>query len=259
MRTSSTVTLALLGLLAPLVQAAPIEAETMVPTPGGLRLKANVHAVPEGGHIVHVGNDVHVFTANGTVVQIVSNAPTANTLRKHKASGWIGRSRRLQRSGRFASVPGTYNKQLFLCFITVSSPAGGAEGEWAVASWYVSRTVAFHSSPIVAVKPGHRGSDLYWPKCLVLHVRLYVGVAGTMFTMKGDVLLPWASETLQAYGTTRKSDYPTGSTVFSNIDIGLTTGTPSSVNWKITNDVADGITAQVTVAGPTTGKVTITY
>jgi hypothetical protein len=87
----------------------------------------------------------------------------------------------------------------------------------------------------------------------------FIGIPDTLFMMNNGPLLPGVSEMLETYGATRKSDYPTGRTVFSNIDLKLASGAAPSFVWNITNDAADGHTAQVNVAGATNGEVTIVY
>jgi hypothetical protein len=60
-------------------------------TPGVHALNTNAHEVPAGGHIAHIGSDIHVVAANGTVVHVVSNvkpSPT-QTAAKREQTGWI--------------------------------------------------------------------------------------------------------------------------------------------------------------------------
>ncbi|KAF7319302.1 hypothetical protein HMN09_00267700 [Mycena chlorophos] len=47
-------------------------------TPRGYRDTADVHLVPHGGRISHVGKEIHVAHANGTIIEIVP-APTSPT------------------------------------------------------------------------------------------------------------------------------------------------------------------------------------
>ena len=45
--------------------------EEMVLTPVGMRPISNVHRIPEGGRLAHVGNEVHLIDANGNVIHKV--------------------------------------------------------------------------------------------------------------------------------------------------------------------------------------------
>ena len=61
----------------------------MVLTPGGYLPAANVKAVPAGGHVAHVGNDIHLVDSQGTVIDVSS--PTKATIShrvKRFVSGW---------------------------------------------------------------------------------------------------------------------------------------------------------------------------
>ena len=81
--------------------------------------------------------------------------------------------------------------------------------------------------------------------------------AGTL-SLTGSAELVWATETLECYGITAASDYPAGTTVFNNIQVTTTGGTPD-LSWSVVSDSADGVTATVNVDGATNGVVTITY
>ncbi|KAJ6549998.1 hypothetical protein B0H19DRAFT_1264864 [Mycena capillaripes] len=242
---------ALFGLLAPVALAAAVD--TIVPTPGGLRPKANVHAIQAGGHISH----------------------------KREASGWIAWTGWLDTGfspvSTFVStwtvppVPATFNGQLLYLFNSLFSydanaiiqpvlqcfsfPVRGVSG-WgraalAVASWYVTGDSGFFST-LVNDNPGQ-----------VLNGTM------TLFAQHGSTYgysrefiggIPGTSFTLETYGVTRKSDYPTGSTTFANTDVKLANGAaPSLAEWNITSDAADEHVAQVNVNGATNGKVTIVY
>ncbi|KAF8203476.1 hypothetical protein K438DRAFT_1757796 [Mycena galopus ATCC 62051] len=52
---------------------------TKVLTPGGYRLSTEVHEVPTGGRVIHVGNDVHLIGADGTVLYVTPNITMAVT------------------------------------------------------------------------------------------------------------------------------------------------------------------------------------
>lgn len=57
---------------------------------------------------------------------------------------------------------------------------------------------------------------------------------------------------------TSSSDYPTGSTVFSAINLETSDGTPS-VPWSPVSDTADGLITTVNTQGATYAEITINY
>ncbi|KAJ7331010.1 hypothetical protein DFH08DRAFT_966750 [Mycena albidolilacea] len=286
---------ALLTLFGALVSPAfAVPVEPMVATPDGLRPQANIHAIPIGGSISHIGSDVHILAADGTVTHIARNAGTRSATAalakktKREASGWVAWTGWLNTGlspvSTFTStwsvppVPVTYNSQLLYLFNSFFSydakaiiqpvlqygvsPAGGAQGHWAVASWYVTATSGFHSSLVnVSVGQVLNGSLslLAQNGSTYDYSSEFVGIPGTLLVVNNGPLLPGVSKTLETYGATRKSDYPTGTTVFSNTDLKLESGAAPGFVWNITNDAADGHTAQVNVAGATNGEVTIVY
>ena len=77
--------------------------------------------------------------------------------------------------------------------------------------------------------------------------------------MNGIAQLVWATITLEGYSIARVTDYPAGSTVFSNTALTLADGSHPSVTWTTTNDTADGITTTVNTQGSTNSKFTIAY
>ncbi|KAJ7679304.1 hypothetical protein DFH06DRAFT_1166277 [Mycena polygramma] len=56
------------AVLVPLALGVPV-ANTVL-TPGGLSDRTKITAVPPGGRVEHVGKDIHVLSANGTVVHV---------------------------------------------------------------------------------------------------------------------------------------------------------------------------------------------
>jgi hypothetical protein len=88
MRTSTTVAL-LVGILARLTLAA-LTAETIL-TPGGYRAATSVHEIPAGGSLAHVGSEIHVLAANGTVVKKVTKGTPTKVRAAVPAlqTGWI--------------------------------------------------------------------------------------------------------------------------------------------------------------------------
>ncbi|KAJ7277914.1 hypothetical protein C8J57DRAFT_1222690 [Mycena rebaudengoi] len=72
----------LLGLLMHFALAVPVESDETVLTPFGYRLKSQVHELPTGGGVAHVGDEIHLLAENGTVLHVVSpsNATLLNPI-----------------------------------------------------------------------------------------------------------------------------------------------------------------------------------
>ncbi|KAJ6626490.1 hypothetical protein B0H10DRAFT_522821 [Mycena sp. CBHHK59/15] len=278
----------LVGLLAPFTSAAPV-APTIL-TPGGYRVGTNVQQVPEGGRIAHDGNDIHLIGANGTVVHVASNVKQAATRVKAAVSpvqtGWVTYAHWLNTGASPISsftttwvvpaVPSTWNGQTLFLFNSIEpstgdaimqpvlqygpSAAGGGE-YWTVATWYLYGSNIFYTTPVqvsvgqtlngIVSLVGQSGSTYTYNS-------QFTNIGGTALTVDGREQLTWATETLEAYGVTAASDYPTGSTVFSGINLALTSGTPS-VFWSHVDDIADGLTTSIGVNGATDGQITIHY
>jgi hypothetical protein len=139
--------------------------------------------------------------------------------------------------------------------------AAGGGGYWAIASWYLVGGQTYHTSPIqvsvgksldgIITLTSTSGSSYNY-------VTSFSNVAGTTLTATGAAQLVWATETLESYSVTSSSDYPTGSTVFSAINLKTSSGTPS-VTWGPVSDTADGLITTVNTQGATNAKITIKY
>jgi hypothetical protein len=87
----------------------------------------------------------------------------------------------------------------------------------------------------------------------------FTNVGGTSLSITAAPQLTWATETLEAYGVAAKSDYPAGTTVFSNINLKLSNGAVPSVSWAHANDAADGLSTTINTNGATNARITIAY
>jgi len=163
-----------------------------VMTPAGARPVSNVFSIPEGGKIVHVGDEIHVVDASGTVIHINKNevftgsAPLDTHLvaRGGGESGWIAFAFWTnQGSSPLSSFtatwtvpppPPSYTGQTLFLFNSIQAPvysgvgsskaiifpvlqygvsAAGGGAYWAVASWYIVGSTVYHTS-LVTVKVG---------------------------------------------------------------------------------------------------------
>ncbi|KAJ6465425.1 hypothetical protein C8R45DRAFT_1023135 [Mycena sanguinolenta] len=262
--------------------AAP--ATTQVLTPKGFRSASNAVEVPAGGKIVHVNEtNLHVLDSEGAVVHVASKTSAAVV---PEETGWVAYASFLNTGAAIGSfkatwsvppVPANFDGQTLFLFNSIEpatfdaimqpvlqyggSAAGGGE-YWAVANWYLYGDNTFFTTP-VQVNPGQQ---------LVGEVGL-VGTSGNTYnynsaftnldvpslTVDGGEELQWATITLETYSTTSSRDYPTGSTVFSGINLELSNGQFPSINWAVQSDPSDGITTTVNVEGSTSAEITITY
>ncbi|KAJ7839701.1 hypothetical protein B0H14DRAFT_1066269 [Mycena olivaceomarginata] len=284
---ASTATALLVGLLAPFVLAAPTVEKVLAP--GGYRANTNLHEIPAGGSLAHVGTDIHIIAANGTVVQKV----TAGTPTKVKAAvspletGWVAYASWLNTgssaissfttSWKVPPVPTANHGQTVFLFNSIEPNSGtailqpvlqygpsaaGGGAFWAVASWYLDSSNTFFTTPVrttagttlngIITLTSSSGSSFNYNT-------QFTGISGTSLSITGAAQLTWATETLEAYGVTTISDYPAGSTVFSGINLKLASGAVPSVSWSHVNDAADGLTTTINTNGATNAQVTITY
>jgi hypothetical protein len=140
------------------------------------------------------------------------------------------------------------------------SAAGGGE-YWAVASWYLVGAQTYYTSPIqVSVGDSLNGvvSLTSTSSTSFNYVSSFSNVNSTALTANGAAELVWATETLEAYGVTSSSDYPAGSTVFCDINLSTSSGTPS-VTWSPVSDPDDGLITTVNIQGATGAEITINY
>ncbi|KAJ7146706.1 hypothetical protein C8R44DRAFT_864441 [Mycena epipterygia] len=280
---------AILGLLIPTTFAVPVA--TTVLTPRGYRPNVNMHAVPAGGRIAHVGADIHVINAAGEVVHVATPKQTAATKTAAAVSpeetGWVAYADYLYSGSSPISsftttwtvppVPVTNHGQTIFLFNSIEpssfdaimqpvlqfgGSAAGGGSFWAVASWYLYMDQTFFTTP-VAVSAGQTLNGIIslvsQSGTAYNYNTQFTNVGGTALTIDGGEELNWITETLESYATTETSDYPTGSTVFSGINVVLVDGTTPAVSWSTSSDPADGLSATINANGGKNARVTITY
>lgn len=289
-----SVSLLLVGLLAPFTMAAPVvdATATTVLTPHGERPIANVHEVPAGGRVAHVGSDIHLIDAAGKVLHVAKNDGT-----KVRASattdavaplqtGWVAYAywtntgsspiSSFTTAWTVPATPTTNSGQTVFLFNSIEPASGnailqpvlqygpsaaGGGSYWAVASWYLVGSQTYYTSPVrVSVGQVLDGIITLTSSSgsSYNYVTSFTNVAGTSLTATGSAQLVWATETLESYGITSINNYPAGSTVFSGINIRTSAGTPS-VTWSTASDTADGLITTINTQGATNAVVTIKY
>ncbi|KAJ6492236.1 hypothetical protein C8R45DRAFT_990701 [Mycena sanguinolenta] len=276
----------LVGLLAPFTLAAPTVGTVL--TPGGYRANTKMYEIPAGASLAHIDSDVHIVDADGTILNKVSVTPT-----KVKAAvspletGWVTYASWLnQGSSPISSftttwtvpaVPKTNHDQTVFLFNSIEPDSGdailqpvlqygpsaaGGGAYWAVATWYLVGDSTFYTTPVrtsagatldgIITLTSSSGSKYNY-------VSSFTNIAGTSLTVSNAAELTWATETLEAYAVEATTDYPAGSTVFSNINLVLASGATPSVSWSHVNDAADGLSTTINTNGATNAKITITY
>lgn len=277
--------------------AVPVSDATTPPTvltPHGYFPASNVHRVPEGGQVKHVGNEVHVLDASGNVVHVAHNdgskvrerpTPVSSAV-EPLATGWVAYAHWYNTGSSPISsftttwtvppAPASYHGQTVFLFNSIEPASGnailqpvlqygpsaaGGGGYWAVASWYLVGSSVFYSSVVrtntgavltgVMTLTSQSGSSFNY-------VSSFTGISGTSLTATGSAQLVWATETLESYSITSINDYPAGSTVFSNINLKTTAGTPG-VSWTAVSDTADGLITTINTQGATNARITIAY
>ncbi|KAJ7129913.1 hypothetical protein C8R43DRAFT_1240061 [Mycena crocata] len=277
----------LVGFFASFALAAPTVDKVL--TPGGYRANVNIQEIPAGGSLAHVGSEIHVLAANGTVV----HKATAGTPTKVKsavsplATGWVTYASWLNTgsspissfttSWKVPPVPAANHGQTIFLFNSIEPNAGnailqpvlqygpsaaGGGAFWAVATWYLDSANTFFTTPVrttagatlngIITLTSSSGTSFNYNS-------QFTNIGGTSLSISGAAQLTWATETLEAYAVTTISDYPAGSTVFSGINLKLANGATPSVSWAHTNDAADGLSTTINTNGATNAVITITY
>ncbi|KAJ7260502.1 hypothetical protein B0H12DRAFT_1322272 [Mycena haematopus] len=282
----------LLGLLTVSSSVLAAQSATQVLTPGGYRLSTDVYEVPAGGRIVHVGNDIQVVGADGSVLRTVPSGkkavkPAAEPVPPEQ-NGWITYASWLNTSpspiSNFSTTwtapapPNTYHGQTVFLFNSIEpstfdailqpvlqygpSTAGGGQ-YWSVASWYLDGPLVFFT-PLVRVNEGQPLTGLI---SLVgattgpthSYTSQFSNIPGTLLRVDNADELTWATETLEVYGVNGKSDYPPGASTFYEINLAFA-GPAPVVRWDVTNNGgANGPFTVVHRDGAFQGVLTITF
>ncbi|KAK7057890.1 hypothetical protein R3P38DRAFT_3169398 [Favolaschia claudopus] len=278
----------LISLMAPLTLAAPTA--EMILTPAGYRPATNVHEIPADATLAHVGSEIHVVSFNGTVLKKVAAATKPTPVKEAVAplaTGWVTYASWLnQGSSPISSftttwtvppVPATNHGQTIFLFNSIEPNAGnailqpvlqygpsaaGGGSFWAVATWYLDPSNTFFTTPVrtsagatlngIITLTSSSGSSFNYNS-------QFTNIGGTSLSISGAAQLTWATETLEVYGVTAKSDYPAGTTVFSGINLKLANGNTPSVSWAHQDDTADRLSTTINTNGATNARITINY
>ncbi|KAJ7114592.1 hypothetical protein C8R43DRAFT_1113160 [Mycena crocata] len=281
---------ALVGFLSPLTLGSSSGGSAKVLVPGGYRTNTNIHEIPAGGRLARVGSEIHILAANGTVVhKATSGAPRKSQPipAREFRSGWITYAFWLNPDSSpvtsftttwdVPAIPATDHGQTVFLFnamqpvgsseilqpvLQYGPSAAGGGAFWSVATWHIDSVNTFFT-PLIRSDPGtaldavitltsQEGSSFGYNS-------QFTNVAGTSLDVGNLTELNWASETLEAYGITTKSDYPAGSTVLHDINMKLENSAPANVAWSHDNDDADGLSTSIDTDGATNGQITFVY
>ncbi|KAF7344261.1 hypothetical protein MVEN_01717400 [Mycena venus] len=269
--------------------AAITEVSTGLVAPGGARGNSSVIEIPDDASITHVGDQLQVLDANGTVLHTfaVEDPTPAAAAAPALKTGWITFASWMNNGNSpiktfsttwevppepqakdgqtvflFNSIePGKQNAILQPVLQFGPSAAGGG-AYWSVASWWVGSSHTLHTK-LVKVNPG---ATLHGLITLTAqngdnfnYNSKFTNVGGTSLNVKNVSELKWATETLEAYRINKTADYPAGKTVFSGINLKLANGNVPSVKWNTAQDSKDGIKTTVNKDGAKDAEITITY
>ncbi|KAK6981619.1 hypothetical protein R3P38DRAFT_2578186 [Favolaschia claudopus] len=267
----------LVGLLAPLALAAPTA--EMVLTPAGYRPATSVHEIPADAALAHVGSEIHVVSFNGTVLKKVAAATRPTPVKEAVSAlqtGWVAYASWMNEDSSPISSFTTTWTTIFLFnsiepedmsailqpVLQYGPSAAGGGSFWSVATWYLAPSSTFFTSPVRTFA----GATLHGIITLTSFSRSsfnynsqFTNIGGTFLSISSTVQLTYATETLEVYGVTAKSDYPAGSTVFSGINLKLANGNTPSVSWDHQDDTADRLSTIVDTDGATNARITIDY
>ncbi|KAJ6587992.1 hypothetical protein B0H19DRAFT_1057271 [Mycena capillaripes] len=288
MRTSA-VTILLVGLFA---RFASSTVEKVL-TPGGYRTKSTIHAIPAGGSLAHVGSEVHIIAANGTVVHKAgTGAPTSKRAVLPRSlltdswiswAGWVNPGpspiASFKTTWEVPPIPTAERGQTVFLFNSLlpnesasilqpvlqygPSDAGGGPF-WTVATWYIDDNEnAFFTAPI-RTSPGATLNGIITLTSIngsqFNYNAQFTNIPGTSLNVTGAKQLSLATETLEAYSIAEIDNYPAGATVFSGIDLELADGATPGVEWQsVDNDARDGLVTTINRDGATDAQITITY
>ncbi|KAK6966623.1 hypothetical protein R3P38DRAFT_3414149 [Favolaschia claudopus] len=279
----------LVGLLAPLTLAAPTA--EMILTPAGYRPATTVYEIPAGATLAHVGSEIHLISFNGTVLKTVTASITPTPVKEAVSAlqrGWVTYATWLNTDSSPISsftttwtvppVPATDNGQIIFLFNSIvpdnrkailqpvlqyGHSAAGGGSFWAVTTWYNTPSTRFFTTPI-RVSPGAILNGIITltsssSSPSFNYNSQFTNIPGTSLNITGVAQLTGATETLEVYGVTAKSDYPSGSTVFTDINLKLANGNTPSVSWAHRDDIADGLDTTIDIDGATNARIAINY
>lgn len=226
-------------------------------TPGGYRAKSLVHVLGPD-HLIKKGPKALVTEdmAGNRVADFPKIAVEKHAL-AGEGGGWITWGEwtdstnspiwRLETSWVVPPPPLSDSGQLIYVFNALEDQAGddilqpvlqwgtsgaGGGSYWSVASWYVDSASHAFTTPAVRVNPGQTLIGVLSFDGTTYRSG-FLGIPGTTLIAQGLSPMVLATETLEAYGVTKKTDYPnTPVTQMSKIILQLASGALATVTWQ---------------------------
>jgi len=283
-------TLAFLSLLVSTSLATPVEtsaaAEAVVLTLHGWRPAADVHAIPAGGSVRVVNSEVHLLDASGAVVR--RDAATDDQTTADDLFPYIGDAiayalwnstgdtlRSFDSSWAVPSDPVSYDNQTLFYFHSMfgttikhtiepvlqygPSAAGGGEG-WSTVIWYRIGSKIYHTSA-VGTTSGANLKGLIVRNDVENDLITYTGSfeGGDALTIQTNLELTSVANGLTVHNVTNTENFPTGNTVFYDINVTAVGGDTPQISWYALSDPTYEIDTVVNVQGATNAKATMTY
>lgn len=272
--------------------------DDLVMTPAGPVSRSHAHFVPEGAHVEHSDEAIHIIASDGSIIH---TAPTSKNIRRDSAEifsraytdgyaaySYWGPNPNSSAIANFSTswvvpaVPTKADGQLLYVFnalvptsldtilqpvlqFGVSSAGGG--NYWAVASWYVNGPEVYYSS-LYPVSPGQTLSGVMslqgsktasTGKVQYSYNSVFSGITSTSMTINSKELLTYAYEALEIYTTSGATDLPYGTTTLKSINIVDQNGQHPTVNWTPVSNTAEGFGVTIVANGGNNGEIDLVY
>jgi hypothetical protein len=137
----------------------------------------------------------------------------------------------------FNSIEPTGYKAIIQPVLQWGPSGAGGGAYWCVATWCLigSNKLGFASS-LTKVNPGDSLEGMIYltgvTDTAFNYKAAFNGIKSSLITVTGFRELVYVTETLEAYSITQSSDYPSGSTSFTDIALTVTDSTSPSISWS---------------------------
>jgi len=239
-------------------------AQGYVRTPGGFRHKSMVHEMKPRHAVVRRAGGIGIMSLDDKQVADIPVAPTPPEPLAGMAGGWVtwascgtpltatagAKITSLSTSWVVPPPPSTQSGQLIYFFNGLQDDAGdiilqpvlqwgvsGAGGGqyWGAASWHVDASGHAFYTPVTRVSEGGTLTGIMTLEVQadgsLIYTSAFVGLPGTNLVAQGLPELTVATQTLEAYGLTKASDYPNAPmTAMSAIDLQVN-GVSTASQW----------------------------
>lgn len=263
----------------------------LIQVPGGALVPASsVYTIPENAYIFALGNETRVVDADGNVLHSIvsSSASSDSTVTPRDTAlepfnGWVTYAYWDNSNGpsiisAFSAtwvvppLPATDHGQTLYLFNCVEGPyilqpvLRYYAGSWTVASWWgPGANGAYFKSSDVDVSVGQTLTGVIAltgdSNSVYNYTSSFQGLTGSSIGTTSSIPYVWAAVTLETYATDPYgSDYPVGTTTWTNINTQLLSGATPSVTWTTQTNWPQGdLSTTVTTQGATKAVVVTHY